>query len=170
MKTSFWTLVVGILMVVAGALSLINPFPASLTVTVFAGWAFIILGALQVVSAFRDAKGLSRILFLLLAVVAIWIGVLLINNPIAGLLALTVAVSLSFIASGATKLVLGWMVRSHRVGLWIMASGVLSLVLGILFMANLLGTAPWLLGVLLGIELLSDGVAAISLWYRGRSL
>ena len=50
-----------------------------------------------------------------------------------------------------------------------MLSGALSPVLGVMFLGNILGAAPWLLGVLLGIELISDGVAAIALWYHHKN-
>ena len=168
MKTSTWTLLLGLLMIVAGVYCLINPFPASLAVTIFAGWSFIILGILQIVSAFRDTSGGTRILLIILGAVMVWIGWLILANPIGGLIALTVAVALSFVASGIAKLVLGFQVKGSGFGIWIILSGVLSVVLGLMFWGNILGAAPWLLGVLLGIELISDGVAAIALWYHNK--
>ena len=169
MKTSIWTLILGLLMIAAGVLALIHPFPASLAVTVFAGWSFIILGILQVIGAIRDTSGGTRILLAILGIVMVWIGWVLLGNPIAGLLVLTAAVAISFVASGVAKLILGWQIRSGSFGIWIMLSGALSLVLGVMFLGNLLGAAPWLLGALLGIELLSDGVAAVALWYHHKN-
>ena len=67
------------------------------------------------------------------------------------------------------KIVLGFQVTGTGFGIWVILSGVLSLILGLIFVTNILGTAPWLLGVLLGIELISDGVAAIALWYHGKA-
>ena len=169
MKTSVWTLIPGLLMIAAGVLALIHPFPASLTVTLFAAWSFIILGILQIVSALRDSSGGTRILLIILGIVMVWIGWILLANPIAGLVALTAAVAIAFVVSGVAKLGLGWQVRSGGFGIWIMLSGALSLVLGVMFLDNILGAAPWLLGVLLGIELISDGVAAIALWYHHKN-
>lgn len=168
MKTSIWTLILGILMIAAGIYALINPFPASLAVTIFAGWSFIILGILQIFAAIRESTGGTRILLIILGIVMAWIGWLILANPIGGLLALTVAVAISFVASGIAKIILGFQAKGSGFGIWIILSGVLSLVLGLMFWGNILGTAPWLLGVLLGIELISDGVAAIALWYHGK--
>jgi uncharacterized membrane protein HdeD (DUF308 family) len=168
MKTSIWTLLLGILMIAAGAYALINPFPASLAVTIFAGWSFIILGILQIISGFSDSTGGTRILLIILGIAMAWAGWVVLKNPIAGLLVLSMAVSISFIASGIAKLILGWLIRSGSFGIWIMLSGALSLVLGVLFLGNMVDTATWLLGFLLGIELISDGVAAIALWYHGK--
>ena len=167
MKRSIWTLIMGILMIGAGVLALIHPFPASLAVVVFAAWSFMILGVLQLISAFRDAQGGNRIWLILLALVMIWIGFVLRGNPLEGLVTLTIVVALSFVASGIAKLVVGWSLRSVGLGGWVMASGLLSVILGVMFMGNILGAAPWVLGFLLGIELISDGVAALFLWHSG---
>lgn len=169
MKNSIWTLLLGLLMLVAGVLALIFPFPASLTVVVFAAWSFIVLGVLQLIIAAKDAEGASRILIALLGVVMIWIGFVLRGNPLEGLITLTIIVALSFVASGVAKVFIGWTIRSLGMGGWVMLSGAVSLALGIMFLANVLGTAPWLLGMLLGIELLSNGVAALFLWHSGKA-
>lgn len=157
----------GLLMIAAGVLALMNPFPASLAVVVFAAWSFMILGVLQLISAFRDAQGGNRIWLILLALVMIWIGFVLRGNPLEGLVTLTIVVALSFVASGIAKLVVGWSLRSVGLGGWVMVSGLLSVILGVMFMGNILGAAPWVLGFLLGIELISDGVAALFLWHSG---
>jgi len=167
MKRSIWTLIMGLLMIAAGVLALIHPFPASLAVVVFAAWSFMILGVLQLISAFRDAQGGNRIWLILLALVMIWIGFVLRGNPLEGLVTLTIVVALSFVASGIAKLVVGWSLRSVGLGGWVMVSGLLSVILGVMFMGNILGAAPWVLGFLLGIELISDGVAALFLWHSG---
>ena len=147
MKRSIWTLIMGILMIGAGVLALMNPFPASLAVVVFAAWSFMILGVLQLISAFRDAQGGNRIWLILLALVMIWIGFVLRGNPLEGLVTLTIVVALSFVASGIAKLVVGWSLRSVGLGGWVMASGLLSVILGVMFMGNILGAAPWVLGL-----------------------
>ena len=106
MKTSVWTLIPGLLMIAAGVLALIHPFPASLTVTLFAAWSFIILGILQIVSALRDSSGGTRILLIILGIVMVWIGWILLANPIAGLVALTAAVAIAFVCRVWPSLVL----------------------------------------------------------------
>lgn len=168
MKTSIWTLLLGLLMIAAGVLALINPFPASLAVTIFAGWSFIILGILQIISGIRDTSGGTRILLVIIGAIMVWIGWEVLGNPIGGLLALTIAVAISFVASGVAKIILGFQLTGSGFGIWVILSGALSLALGVLFLSNILGAAPWLLGVLLGVELISDGVTAIALWYHHR--
>ena len=90
------------------------------------------------------------------------------QNLLEGLVALTMVVALSFVASGIVKLFFGWAIRSMGMGIWVILSGVFSVAIGMMLLGNILGSAPWVLGVLLGIELLSDGIASVALWLHGR--
>ena len=124
----------------------------------------LILGILQSISGFREFSGGTRILLIILGVVMVWIGRAALKNPIEARVVLTLAVAMAFAVSGVAKIILGFHIRGSGFGIWVIRSGIRSLALGVMFMGNLIGTAPWLLGVLLGIELISDGVAAIALW------
>jgi uncharacterized membrane protein HdeD (DUF308 family) len=170
MKNSVWTLVLGLLMAVAGVLSLLHPFPASLTVEIFVGWSFVILGGLQLLGAFQNAHGSNRLWLLLFAAVTLWIGIAMLDHPLQGLIALTMLIAISLVVSGVAKVLIGWPIRSVGLGGWVILSGVVSALLGVMVMANLLPSALTLLGVLLGIELIFDGVAIISLWHAHKSI
>lgn len=163
MSNRVWLIILGILFLLGGVLTLIHPFPASLTIELFAGWAFLILGLLQVVTAIRHrAEGAALWLLLLGGVMAL-IGIELLRNPLGGLAALTVVVAVSFLISGLFKLFIGRMIQPGRLGWGVMLSGAVSALLGIIVLANLSTAAPVLLGVLLGVELLSTGVTALML-------
>ena len=120
----------------------------------------LILGILQSISGFREFSGGTRILLIILGVVMVWIGRAALKNPIEARVVLTLAVAMAFAVSGVAKIILGFHIRGSGFGIWVIRS----LALSVMFMGNLIGTAPWLLGVLLGIELISDGVAAIAQW------
>ena len=119
-------MILGILMVLAGILALIHPFPASLTVVIFVAWSFIWLGrVLQLLSAFSSTERGGRIWLILLGVVMIWIGIVLNGNPIEGLITLTFVVALSLLVSGVAKLIFGWSIRSIGLGGGVVLSGFL---------------------------------------------
>lgn len=168
MRTSSWTLLLGLLMAGAGVLALVHPFPASLTVAIFAGWSFVVLGALQLLSAFRGAAEGHRLWLVVLAVIMIWIGVVLLKNPLDGLMALTIVIVISLILSAAAKLFIGWALRGAGLGGWVMLSGAVTLLLCVMVMANLLPAAMILPGIFLGVELLSNGIALLFLWHTGK--
>ena len=86
------------------------------------------------------------------------VGLSLLTNPVAGALSLTVLVALLFLVLGVVKVFYGFSLRP--VSGWILAvlSGVLSIVLGIMILSNFPYAAASVLGILLAIELLSNGV------------
>ncbi len=160
MQNSTVLLIIGLLSIIAGILALTNPFSASLAVEQLAGWAFLILGILQAYVAFRAHGHGGRLWAMLLGLIAIVIGVALLARPMAGLVALTYILAIMFLVSGVFKLIAGFAIPLPALKWWLVLSGAVSLLLGIMILANFPQSAATILGLLLGIELLSNGVAA----------
>ena len=141
MRHSTWLIILGVLLMLAGVLALLHPFPASLTIEMFAGWSFLILGVVQLVNAFRARQddGMSPLLLLGLAMALL--GIALLKNPIAGLVGLTVIAAIAFIASGLFKLIIGWALERNGLGWGVLVSGVISLALGIMVLVHIMPSA-----------------------------
>ncbi len=161
-------LIVGILAVILGVVALANPFAASMTATVFAGWCFIFLGAFQTFASFGAATTGAKIAGVILGVLAVVIGVHIIAEPFAGLLSLTFAAGILFIVSGVFKGVFGFSNFEGSARWAMLLSGAVSLILGLMVLNNFPQSAAVLLGVLLAVELLSDGISAIALAFAVR--
>ena len=166
-------IIVGLFSALAGLYALFNPFPATMAATLIAGWAFLILGVLQVVAAFRATGWAGRIWAVILGLLAVLIGVEILANPLAGVVALTLAVAMLFVASGIAKIVLGAGMQGSEFRWAVIFSGAASLVLGGMILWNFPVSGIWALGVLLGVELLSNGIASLALAFalpgRGRT-
>ena len=156
-------MVLGVLGVVAGLMALFNPFGASLAATVIAGWSFLILGALQIYEGLRSEGWGGKAWSILMGVVAVFLGVNILGEPLQGMLALTIVVGAMFLASGLFKFIVGWQIQRSELKWAVVISGAVSAVLGFMVLSNIPGSAVVTLGVLLGIELLSSGVSMIAL-------
>lgn len=170
MKNWILMLIVGGLAVVLGVLALANPFAASVTATVIAGWSFLFLGVLQAFAAFNAASTGAKIAGMLLGLLAIVIGVHIIAQPLQGLLSLTFAAGILFLSSGVIKLIFGFSSFEGSARWAMVISGVVSLILGAMVLNNFPQSAAVLLGVLLAIELLSNGISAIALAFAVRDM
>jgi uncharacterized membrane protein HdeD (DUF308 family) len=168
MKYWFLWLIVGILSIVAGILALANPFAATLTAELFAGYSFIAIGILMLISAFQSQGWGARIWAILLGILFIVGGYNLVAQPLAGILTLTAATAGLLIAIGIFRLVLAFSPAAEGAR-WIVAiAGVISLVLGGMIFANFPESSVFILGVFLAVELLSNGVSLIMLALDGR--
>mmetsp|Transcript_10547 Transcript_10547/g.17140 ORF Transcript_10547/g.17140 Transcript_10547/m.17140 type:complete len:182 (+) Transcript_10547:92-637(+) len=163
-------LVVGILAVVLGVLALANPFAASVTATVFAGWSFLFLGAFQTFASFSAPSTGAKIAGVILGLLAMVIGVHIIAQPLQGLLSLTFAAGILFLVSGIFKGIFGFSNFEGSARWALLLSGLVSVILGLMVLNNFPQSAAVLLGVLLAIELLSNGISAIALAFAVRNL
>ena len=156
---SFWYIVQSGLMILAGILALIFPVISSVAIVLFLGWLLIFSGILQAVSLI-DARHVPHFWLQLVSVVlSVLVGVLFLRNPGAGLLTLTLLLIVFFMVEGISKVIFSLTIRPFPNWGWVFASGVISILLAFYLWANTPVTAIWLLGVLLGIELICEGAA-----------
>ncbi len=151
----------GLVLIVGGILSLLLPFAASLAVTLIVGWAFAIAGVVHVAAAFGE--GGNRLWNGIFGLLEIVLGLSFIFNPLSGMISLTLLLGVLFFASGVMQLALAW-VRRDADSIWMLAlSGAISVALAVMIAFNLVEASTTVPGVLLGIELISTGVAFLML-------
>lgn len=168
---SFWYIVQSGLMVLAGILALIFPVISSVAIVLFLGWLLIFSGILQAISLI-DARHVPHFWLQLVSVVlSVLVGILFLRNPSAGLLTLTLLLIVFFMVEGISKVIFSLTIRPFPNWGWVLASGVISILLAFYLWANTPVTAIWLLGVLLGIELICEGAALGRMaWHARKSV
>ena len=79
-------------------------------------------------------------------------------DPLAGSISLTLLVAVLFLITGIAKTMFALALRPLGGWAWVLLSGVVSLLLGVLILTNFPASAATILGLLLGVELVSNGV------------
>lgn len=160
LRTSWgWLALLGAISLIGGLVALANPFAATVTAALIAAWAFVLFGALQIIQAFRLRASWPIFLWsLLLGALTLAIGISLLLRPMEGIISLTVLVALIFVVLGIVKLMYAFSLRPLSGWGWVLASGLLSLVLGVMIMAEMPWAASAVLGIMLAVELLSNGI------------
>ena len=161
-KYSTWFTIYGIALMVIGALAIIAPGIATLAASIFVGWLLLVSGAFgiaTVVAAGTAQPGfgwklLTTTLYLVAGIVLLW-------NPIGAALTLTIVLAAYLLATGVAKLLIAFGYRNAIPGawLWMLLSAIIDIALGFMIIADLPGTARWVLGLMVGINLLATGVA-----------
>lgn len=164
-----WLLLYGALALIGGVLALAHPFAASLTVVTLAAFSFLLAGVLKMLYARRIRETGAYVISLSLGALFVLLGAALWLNPLAGLMSLTALVAVGFVLIGIAKTAFALQLRELRGAGWVLVSGLLTLILGVMIFANFPYAAATVLGLLLGIELISTGVAfvAAALMLRG---
>jgi uncharacterized membrane protein HdeD (DUF308 family) len=163
-------LIEGIVLVVLGVLAIIIPPIATIAVTIFLGWLFLISGIVGLVTTFwaRHAPGFWW--SLLSAVVAIAAGIVLLGWPLPGAVSLTLLLIVFFIIEGVLSIMYALEHKKELSGRWgwMLISGIIDLILAAIIWAGLPGTAAWALGLLVGINMLFGGSAMIAMALHAR--
>lgn len=161
MRSSTWWMIGGILCLVGGLLALFNPFAGTLAATLIAAWAFMIAGVLQIVAGFNVSGGWNKVALFLIGILGIVVGWFLIRNPLEGVLSLTLAVGVMILIAGVVKLFSAKDVKGTSAYGWVIVSGLASLLLGVLIFAGYPSSSIYMLGILVGVQLVFDGVGMI---------
>jgi uncharacterized membrane protein HdeD (DUF308 family) len=154
----FWVCVLlGIVMIVAGIFVLGDVVLVTVISTVFIGAAAIVTGTFEVIHAFWT-KGWGGFAWqVLLGILYIAVGIVIMNQPVASALILTYVLGLLLLMSGVVRILLGF---SHwKEAGWIMLlSGLFGVLAGLVILSGFPMTGLWVLGFLLGVDLISHGL------------
>jgi uncharacterized membrane protein HdeD (DUF308 family) len=164
-------LIEGILLTILGLAAMIVPPLASLAVTIFLGWMFLISGIAGLALTFW-ARGMPGFWWSLLsAVLAIGAGIILLAQPVEGTLTLTVVVGVYFLAEGVATIMYALEHRRELSGRWswLLIAGIVDIVLAGIIISGLPGTALWAIGLLVGINLLFGGTTLIGMALAART-
>lgn len=162
MSSRILWIIMGVISIIAGIFALANPLAATLTAEQLAGWAFLIIGIIELIAAFRDTSS-GKIWAILLGVAFILLGISLLANPLAGVISLTLAVATLLLVAGVFKVIWSFQLRGTGAFWLVLLSGLLSLLLAIMIFGNFPASALSILGILLAIELISSGASMIAL-------
>ncbi|WP_437318315.1 HdeD family acid-resistance protein [Sorangium sp. So ce385] len=156
-----WFLAMGAVSMVLGVLAFLLPFVASRVAAIALGWLIVLAGVAEGCHAIQSRGWAGAAWELVSALVQVAFGLLLVVFPMTGKLALMVLASAYFAAEGALKLIRAYQHRGLRGSGWLVFDGILALGLGMLIVTGGVTTAARVLGLLVGISLLTGGTSMI---------
>jgi uncharacterized membrane protein HdeD (DUF308 family) len=87
----------------------------------------------------------------------------LVAYPIQGIITLTILLTFFFLWDGIAKLIISFQMKHTRAFAWLLISGILSLIIAGIIYSGWPGTATWVLGLLVGVNFLMQGISYIIL-------
>jgi uncharacterized membrane protein HdeD (DUF308 family) len=161
----------GILLAILGLAAMIVPPLASLAVTIFLGWMFLVSGIAGLVITFW-ARALPGFWWSLIsAALAVLAGGILLARPMQGVLTLTIVMGAYFLAEGVATIMYSLDHRKELSGRWswLLVAGLMDILIAFFIIAGLPGSAEWAIGLLVGINLLFGGATLIGMALAARN-
>jgi uncharacterized membrane protein HdeD (DUF308 family) len=162
-----WFIALGVVLILIGTGAIVFPLLSTLSTGIFVGWVLVIGGVAQVVHAFWAKEWSGFFWQLLIGLLELSAGIALLAFPIAGVIALTVFMAITFIVEGVLKIVLAFNIKPQSGWTWVLVSGVLSAVVGIMLWAKLPSSALWAIGLLVGLNIAMAGWSLLMMAWLG---
>ncbi|MFU8869654.1 HdeD family acid-resistance protein [Natronococcus sp.] len=153
-----------------GLLAILLPLATGIAITYLVGALLVGGGIVHAGHAFTARGWRGSLWQVALAAVSIGSGLLLLVNPVLGLLSLTILAIAYLLVDGIAELAASLQMDGETGRGWIAASGVTSLVLAGLLWIGFPADAAWAIGLLVGISLLMTGLSMVAVAYGGRRL
>lgn len=153
----------GVLFTLLGIIAVAMPGIFTLSTELFIGWLLLFGGGIQLYRTFKSRHSSGFLGSLVVSLLYLIFGFLFVAFPIAGVLSLTLLLTLFFIAEGIGKIILGFEYRAFRSWGWFLLNGILSLIIAYIIWSGWPGTAFWVIGLLVGINMIFFGLSLIFL-------
>lgn len=155
------------LLIIAGIVAVLYPLLTSKALALFLGWILIIGGVFQIITLIGSTKVPHFWLQLVSTVLAMIVGFIFLNNPGIAVGTLVLLMIVFFMVEGVSKIVFALSVRPLSNWGWVLVSGLVSVLISFYLLGNP-ALSLWLLGIFIGIQLISQGIAIGSMALKAR--
>ena len=157
-----WFLAFGIVLMVLGIAAVVRSIAATVASMLFFGWLLVLACIFQFVGAFMVGNWAGFFLHVLMAILFGVAGVMMLARPVITAEALTLMMSMFFLIAGVYQLIVSLWAHLPGWG-WQVLNGVVTSILGVLVLAQWPASGLWVIGLFVGINLISYGWAWIAL-------
>jgi uncharacterized membrane protein HdeD (DUF308 family) len=165
-----WSVILSVLMIVAGILAIIVPPAAGIAVTILVGWLLVFSSVMHFVYAWHTRSTGGMIWELLLGAAYVLIGGYVLSHPLLGMVSLTLALAIYLFAEAILEFVLAFSPRPRTGSGWLFFDGVITLVLAVMIWRTWPSNTAWVLGTLVGLSMLFSGISRLMISLAVRKL
>ena len=160
-NASQWSMTVGVLQIIVGAIALYYALFATITTVYLIGTALILGGIFQGISAFSARKWSAALLDVLSCVLYLVAGFATFRQPIIAAAAITLVLASIFMFQGVLRIVGAFALRP-QMRRWVFLNGLVTFALGLIVFAEWPASATWLIGIMIGVDLVFSGITMVT--------
>jgi uncharacterized membrane protein HdeD (DUF308 family) len=155
-------LILGALLILIGVAAIAYPVAATLVTMKVVGFFLLVSAGVEFVSAIWAIRWGGFFPHLVSGLLALFLGVILIDRPGLGAAGYTLVMAVYFVAAGLFRIVMA-LSRQFVGRFWAVLNGAVSLFLGVLIWQDFPESALWVIGTFVGIDLVFSGVSWVML-------
>jgi uncharacterized membrane protein HdeD (DUF308 family) len=161
----------GILLVLLGFVAILVPILAGILTAVLVGWLLVFAGVLGLWTSWSMRNVNGNGWAMLSSVLALVIGAAFFVWPISGLITLALTLGAYLTVDGVVTIALALQYRRAKSTSWgwMLMNGILDLLLATAIIMFLPGVGAWLIGVIVGIDLVFAGISLIAIGWSARA-
>jgi uncharacterized membrane protein HdeD (DUF308 family) len=165
-----WSIVLSVLMIVAGVLAIALPLAAAIAVNIFVAWMLMFTGAAHLVFAWQRRHSRGFIWQLLLGILYAFIGAYILINPALGLVSLALAIAIYLLFEGILEITLALQIRPTRAWGWLLFDGIVTLILALMIWRAWPAGSELVIAIIVGVSMLFSGISRLMLSLAARHL
>ncbi|MEQ9618522.1 MAG: HdeD family acid-resistance protein [Deltaproteobacteria bacterium] len=158
-----WLLALGVIYVIMGLIMAGSPIAATYAIEVFLGFILIAGGAISVIGSFFAGNWKKLLLILLSGILYLVVGYMLLKNPMAGVLTLTILLAAFLLVEGIFKIIHAFQMKPSPNWVWLLVSGIASVILGVMIWGEFPASSAFVIGLLVGIYFIINGFSMVML-------
>lgn len=165
LRDQWWCfLLLGVALIVLGTAAICYPILFSVAATAIFGFLLLAGGIMQIISSFWAGRWSGTLFHLLIGLLYTITGWMIIDTPVEGTVILTRVLALFLIIAGVFRIAVSLAERFTDWG-WVLLNGGVTLLLGLLIyrQGDNLGAGLWVIGLVIGIEMIFNGWAWVML-------
>ena len=148
--------VLGLVSIVVGFLAISSTFVATLASVIVFGVLLLVAGVTEVIHAVMVRNWRGFALHLLTAALYLLVGLFMLEDPVRAAAVLTLLLAAGFFVGGLLRIIYS-LVERFPAWPWVVLHGVVDLILGGIILSGWPESGLWVIGLLLGIDLVFHG-------------
>jgi len=154
---------IGVLMILLGAAATVFALAATKATVVVNGVVFLIAGAAEIGVGMQAQAWAKFFLWVIGGLLYLVVGLICLFNPTLAASVLTLMLGAALIAAGVVRLYVSFQLPSDQRGGMVLLAGGVTTLLGVIVVAHWPADSVFVLGTLLGIDLLFNGIGWLGL-------
>jgi len=152
----------GILLIVLGIAATVFALAATIATVTINGVVFLIAGVAEIGIGMHSQSWSRFFLWVIGGVLYLFVGLVCIFNPIFASAALTLMLGAGLVAAGVVRVYLAFQLPADHPRSMVLLAGAVTILLGLIIVAHWPADSIWVLGTLLGVDLLFNGAGWVS--------